>query len=592
MTAAVINFILKFLSLSWLTGPIFDKELRVSSRRRRNYLLRFVYLALLAIFVVLVWLESVRYSGSALHQASRMAEAGKAIIATIIWFQFIAIQMVAVIMLSNSISDEIYNRTLGVLMTTPINSFQIVVGKLFSKLLQLILLLGISLPLLAIVRIFGGVPWNYVVSSLCITLTTAIFVGLVSLFFSVYSRRAYTVIILTVLSLAFLFGLVPLLAALFCEAMDLHSRAIEKILGTIFFNTNPYAAMGLNTEMMFNPRSIMRMPFSFSWTLLCGILLTASSLILLVSVSRVRKAALRQATGQLDTSGRKRRRKKTSESASSGTIRPINGSPAIWKELRAPLFRGHRVAAFVAISLGMILLVVSYLLFAAENALRHDEVQIFYVLVLLSVAMLFTIILPATCITSEKESRSWPLLLATTLSDWQIIFAKFVGTLRRCLIIWLILFCHLILFVAFGYLHPVVILQTAILVTWIIAFLCSSGLYFSSVFKRTTTAVIMNFVLPGIIWVLMPFLLLIGARIVSQNDDFVEVYLNINPFAHAGIIVNAGCHQGIDGYDWPGFGGLNAFESTTLMLFWMVCYLIVSFLFFWRAKCRLRRNIF
>ena len=37
--------LLGLLRLSWLTGPIFDKELRVSSRRRRNYVLRFVYVA-------------------------------------------------------------------------------------------------------------------------------------------------------------------------------------------------------------------------------------------------------------------------------------------------------------------------------------------------------------------------------------------------------------------------------------------------------------------------------------------------------------------------------------------------------------------
>ena len=41
----------KVLSPSWLTGPIFGKELRVSSRRRRNYVLRFVYLMLLTGFL-------------------------------------------------------------------------------------------------------------------------------------------------------------------------------------------------------------------------------------------------------------------------------------------------------------------------------------------------------------------------------------------------------------------------------------------------------------------------------------------------------------------------------------------------------------
>jgi ABC-2 type transport system permease protein len=155
-----------FFGFSWLTGPLFDKELRVSSRRKRNYVLRFAYMIFLSLFVVITWLSVVEFQGTATFQKSRMSAAGKDIISTIISFQFIATQLIAVIMLSNSISDEIYHRTLGVLMTTPINSFQIVMGKLFSKLLQIILLLAISVPLLAIVRIFGGVPLGYKFSSL------------------------------------------------------------------------------------------------------------------------------------------------------------------------------------------------------------------------------------------------------------------------------------------------------------------------------------------------------------------------------------------------------------------------------------------
>jgi hypothetical protein len=47
------------VNLSWLTGPIFDKELRVSSRRRRNYVLRSVYVALFLVFVSLIWIEEM-----------------------------------------------------------------------------------------------------------------------------------------------------------------------------------------------------------------------------------------------------------------------------------------------------------------------------------------------------------------------------------------------------------------------------------------------------------------------------------------------------------------------------------------------------
>ena len=127
-----------------LAGPILTKELRISSRRRRNFVLRGVYLAVLTAFVVLVWLATVKWEsyGTHAYRISRMFEAGRIVIVYIAWFQFIALQIVTVIMLSTAISEEIYAKTLGVLMTTPIHSFQIVVGKLFSKILQLLLLLA------------------------------------------------------------------------------------------------------------------------------------------------------------------------------------------------------------------------------------------------------------------------------------------------------------------------------------------------------------------------------------------------------------------------------------------------------------------
>ncbi|MHC4639049.1 MAG: hypothetical protein ACYTBV_16350 [Planctomycetota bacterium] len=213
MINTIAGFAGRCFSFWWITGPIFDKELRVSSRRRRNYLLRFVYLSLLTLFLTLFWLAILSESGnSAAYRASRMAEAGMGITAYIIWFQFLATQLVAVIMLSTSISDEVYHRTLGSLMSTPINSFQIVMGKLFSKLLQIIILLAISMPLLAIVRVFGGVQWNFILSSLCITLTMVIFVGSLSLYFSILNRRAYVVIILTFLTAGLLFAVLPMIA--------------------------------------------------------------------------------------------------------------------------------------------------------------------------------------------------------------------------------------------------------------------------------------------------------------------------------------------------------------------------------------------
>ncbi|MHC4475861.1 MAG: ABC transporter permease subunit [Planctomycetota bacterium] len=592
----MINSVWQFLSLSWLTGPIFDKELRVSSRRRRNYSLRFVYLALLTVALVLMWLAVVSYDSSPLQQVSQMAEAGKGIIAVIVWFQFWAVQLAAVVMLSTSISDEIYNRTLGVLMTTPINSFQIVMGKLFSKLLQLLLLLGISLPLLAVVRVFGGVPWDYVIASLCITVTTVIFVGSLSLFISIFSRRAYSVIIISVLTVVVCFVFLPWLAAVSWHLLDLRQFIHERTLVAVLFHPNPYATMVLCTQKMFIPRAGMPAVY---WPLNCLIMLGASALILSAAVVKVRKVALRQATGQLETTGRRRRTrgKAVTETAgvqeASGPIRRVRGRPAIWKELRTPILRGRRLAAFIVICVAAAIILFSYALFDASEALDEEEVQTMYITIFLGLGMLFTIVLGATSITSERESRTWPLLLATTLSEGQILFGKFVGVVRRSLPAWLFLFGHLILFTMMGFIHPVAIVQISIVATWVVVFLCCTGLYFSARFKHTTTAVIMNFALAAVIWGVLPLVLLVLHWVVDLDQDVVEFSVNANPIFQGLVVTNATADGWGNPHDyrWCEFSATSA-ESTFYLLVSMLGYVVVGLLLAWRAKRLIRRNIF
>ena len=486
----------------------------------------------------------------------------------------------------DSISDEIYHRTFGLLMTTPINSFQIVMGKLASSLLQLILLLAISLPLLAVVRVFGGVPWDYVISSLCITLTAAIFVGSLSLFFSIFSRRAYVVIIMTFFTLGMLFAVLPLFTVLFINNIVSY-REFSLVLSYL----NPYFLLGLNTEAMMSPRMGGWMT-TFSWPLHCAIMLAGSVLMLFVSVIMVRKVAIRQATGQLGTSSRRRSNRKAA-SGSGGRPRRVKGPPVLWKELRSPVLGRRKIITFAVIIGCLILLFITYGLCEREGILDEEPVQILYVFIFMCLGMLFTIVLPATCITSEKESRSWPLLLATTLSDWKIISGKFIGILRRCLPIWFVLFGHIIVFTLAQMIYPIAIIQMAILVAWVMVFLSGTGLYFSSRFRRTTTAVIMNFTLAAVIWAIVPLLLVLIVQMMHEHE-FLEAYMDTNPFFHAIVVMD-----GTIGH-WGGRSGryywmtseMDAAESTIWMLTCMLGYMFLGFLFVWRAKCRLRRNIF
>jgi len=385
----------------------------------------------------------------------------------------------------------------------------------------------------------------------------------------------------------------------FCRLAQLVLRLTEAI-----FFANPYGIMIFNTAMMISPRGTGVMTARL-WPVHCGIMLSVSSLILLISMFVVRKVALRQATGQMDSSISKRRLRRSDKGAGesrqvfAGTIRHVVGPPIIWKELRSPIFRHHKIRTCIFAFICLLLLFTTYLLCANAGALDDDETHTVYAIIFLGIGMLFTIVLPTTSITTEVESRSWPILLATPLNDKDILLGKFIGTVRRCFPAWLLLFGHIIAFCVLGFIHPLAIVQTGILVIWLVIFLSGSGLYFSSRFKHTTTAVLMNFALTAAIWAILPLLMAIISEINSpfrnELSDVTEDYIGTNPFFQMGNIMVATAGEEpakIGRYYWPGQGTLDAVESTVLMLVCMVGYILIGFLFAWRAKCHFRRKIF
>jgi ABC-type transport system involved in multi-copper enzyme maturation permease subunit len=593
MTIALTSTFSNFFDPSRLFGPIFEKELRVSSRRKRSYIMRFAYLVFLTGFLSVIWLDAVDFTvSSGTHVVSRLALAGKQIITFLVRFQFYAIQFVAIVMLSTAISDEVYHGTLGVLMSTPITSFQIVMGKLSGKLLQLILLLGVSLPLLAVVRIFGGVPWEYIISSLCITFTALIFVGSLSLFLSSFSRKIYIVIILTLLVLGILFGLPYIL--LESTPWRILSNDNSRIA---LYHANPYLMLNLSTMVMLNPGPVGRV--SFSWPIHCGIMLMASAFVLFVCIYRVRKVAIAQASGHLDMIARLRHLKAAKPSdknimtTSDAQIRRVKGPPVVWKELKSRISKREKLVVRMIIGLEAAMIFAMYLFPVVANTFGYEETHMMYIWIFMGLGMLSVTVFPSTSITSEKESRSWPLLLTTTLNDWQILLGKFVGVLRRSMFVWLLLLFYVASFWAFHYIGPLSLIHIILIIAGTIVFLSGTGFYFSSRLKHTNEAVITNVALATLLWGLLPLFLAFLTQADRSMRELKEYYLNLVPFVQAAAVMVATdfSSSAWTSYDWPDHNR-GPLETTCLILIIMLIYMLLGVLFAWCAKRCFRRDIF
>src|SRR5215217_7886098 len=159
-------------------GPIFGKELRTAARRKRNYLLRVLYLGGLLLFLLLAYTSTrdENYGGTA-AKAQAQEQLGRAFFCFFSLFCAGAMALVGPVVTSTAINGERQAKTLHVLLMTPLTAWQIVSGKLFSRLLTAVTLIGLSLPVLALVRLLGGVEVQQMFGVLalcaCVAMVTA-----------------------------------------------------------------------------------------------------------------------------------------------------------------------------------------------------------------------------------------------------------------------------------------------------------------------------------------------------------------------------------------------------------------------------------
>jgi len=511
-----------------------------------------------------------------------MSETGKYITTTIIWFQFIAIQLIAIVMLSNAISDEIYHRTLGLLMTTPISSLQIVIGKLSSKLLQLALLLVISMPLLAIVRVMGGIPWNYVISSLCITLTAAIFAGSVSLLFSITNRHSHSVVVRTVF-VCLLFYIGPLTVTQLVQ----HAYQVRIVSEATLLYMNPCIALGFVSRNMLSPVSA---GLAFSWPLHCAIMLGLSTLLLIFSTLRIRKVGLRQATGQAGMflsrrerwiAGKKLKTGKFSYKAS-GKIRQVKGPPVIWKEIVSIWIRNFRIGTTVTNALAVIILAAVYISCAYMDVLSRQETHIAFIVVYFFFGLLRTATSAATSITSEKEAQTWPVLLTTPLTNKHIVFGKIIGSCFAGWAFWLLLIVHINVFTLAGCIPPSSILPLALLFVCSALLVSSVGVLFSTCFKRSSISTSINLILFLGFTVPVCCPLPLPPFLVSPLFAAIMI-LGVTGGIHG---IDAPFRHGGSGWDWLGAFLVSGFALVVLV----VIYLSLALGVFAIAVTNIRRR--
>src|SRR5262249_52964408 len=101
----------------------------------------------------------------------------------------------------DAIAEEKERKTLDYLLTTHLKDREIVLGKLISRLANVLLFLLAGLPILSLTQLLGGVSPELLWSGFAATLLTLLSVAGISLFQSLYATKSRNAIMLTYLLL-------------------------------------------------------------------------------------------------------------------------------------------------------------------------------------------------------------------------------------------------------------------------------------------------------------------------------------------------------------------------------------------------------
>lgn len=197
-----------------MRNPVFESSMKRRMRSWRAPLLITLY----GLFLLLVCADAL-----SVMQRTAIKLAGQRVgLETYIYLsvmQFALIVLVAPALTSGAISGERERQTLDLLLCTRTGALRIVAGKLFSSVCFLALMLVSSLPMMALVLVFGGVSLGDVLTMFLFLLVTAFACGAIGIFCSALFKRTVTATVVAYLIL-FAVGVGTLLAVFLLSQID------------------------------------------------------------------------------------------------------------------------------------------------------------------------------------------------------------------------------------------------------------------------------------------------------------------------------------------------------------------------------------
>jgi len=424
---AILNWFLRLI----VTNPIVMRLVQGGSRRTRHLYIRAGYLALMIVVLLLVLLNATQVSLS----MRELAAAAANMFSQVSYLQVGLICLLTPVFMAGAIAQEANPRTWDIILTTPMNALQIVLGNLFGRLFFILALLFSSLPLFTVTQFFGGVPGETVFASYAIAACSALAVAAIAITLSVTrtaGRRAVFIFYISVV--------IYLFATYFVDAQ------LRSPVGpgsparhtTIMTPVNPFLALEVLLQSnTYVPRSFVGVDASFArrlWfgkpiTVFCWGAVLLSAALMVFSTLRVRAVGAKTGTipwyRRLFGLGAK--------NALERQPRSVGRNPIVWREAHS---RGKTLGAMAGrwsfVAFGVLLAIVLVTLFhtgAISKIVLRDALAT----VLTAEVIIITLLalnMSATAVSREREDGSLDIILTTPIQPGPYLWGKLRGLIQ------------------------------------------------------------------------------------------------------------------------------------------------------------------
>lgn len=390
-------------------GPIFQREVLVSPRHWRHFVLRAGYVG--ALIILIYTAAQVTFGFQSPRTIGGMARFGHFVFQVMCVVQLALVLAASMLFCAGRVSQEKDRRTLVLLLMTDLRSSELVLGKLLSGLLPVAVLIGISVPCFFAVKMLGGVSLGQVLWFELLCVAMALAAGGWGALVGFWRDKTFQTLAVTVLGGVLFLGLIEGLTVWGGERSSMSTAARV---------VNPLYALRVILD-----------PLTYSGEGALGAVVLPTVLGLTgMGVALIVVSSLRVRIWNPTRSVHAHAIAEQQAEAFRKTARHVWQWPIVWREMQTRAY-GRKT----------ILIKLAYLVFAgaflwtmrggedAELVLGVIRPEGFAFVVVSLVSLLLINAQTVTALTSERDGQTLELLLVTEVTAPEFVFGKLAGAL-------------------------------------------------------------------------------------------------------------------------------------------------------------------